>query len=196
MVTIVRDRIREYVKRGLTLDQVKEKKPTLDFDPRYASRGRAERVHRGHLQGNGGRRRAAHAGERQMSARILERDTAEKDAATTRRVSTWAAWTAGAALCAAVIGMAGEARPSAQSAQGPQAGRGRGAAPTGPARQTAPVDLTGNWVSIVTEDWQWRMRTPAKGDYASVPLTPEGRKIADQWTSAQEGQVRPTVRAA
>jgi len=35
MVTIVRDRIREYVKRGLTLDQVKEKKPTFDFDPRY-----------------------------------------------------------------------------------------------------------------------------------------------------------------
>lgn len=37
MVTIVRDRIREYVKRGLTLDQVKDKKPTLDFDPRYAN---------------------------------------------------------------------------------------------------------------------------------------------------------------
>ena len=35
MATIVRDRIREYVKRGLTLDQVKAKKPTLDFDPRY-----------------------------------------------------------------------------------------------------------------------------------------------------------------
>jgi len=37
MATIVRDRIREYVKRGLTLDQVKAKKPTLDFDPRYGS---------------------------------------------------------------------------------------------------------------------------------------------------------------
>ena len=35
MVTIVRDRIKEYVKRGMTLDQVKAKKPTLDFDPRY-----------------------------------------------------------------------------------------------------------------------------------------------------------------
>ena len=35
MVTIVRDRIREYVKRGMTLNQVKERKPTLDFDPRY-----------------------------------------------------------------------------------------------------------------------------------------------------------------
>ena len=37
MVTIVRDRIREYVKRGMTLDQVKEKKPTLDFDGRYGT---------------------------------------------------------------------------------------------------------------------------------------------------------------
>jgi glyoxylase-like metal-dependent hydrolase (beta-lactamase superfamily II) len=35
MTTIVRDRIREYVKRGMTLEQVKAKKPTLDFDPRY-----------------------------------------------------------------------------------------------------------------------------------------------------------------
>ena len=37
MATIVRDRIREYVKRGMTLDQVKAKKPTLDFDPRYGT---------------------------------------------------------------------------------------------------------------------------------------------------------------
>ena len=37
MVTIVRDRIKEYVKRGMTLDQVKAKKPTLDFDPLYGT---------------------------------------------------------------------------------------------------------------------------------------------------------------
>jgi glyoxylase-like metal-dependent hydrolase (beta-lactamase superfamily II) len=37
MTTIVRDRIREYVKRGWSLDQVKAAKPTLDFDPRYGS---------------------------------------------------------------------------------------------------------------------------------------------------------------
>jgi glyoxylase-like metal-dependent hydrolase (beta-lactamase superfamily II) len=35
MLTIVRDRIREYVKRGMTLEQVRAKKPTLDFDARY-----------------------------------------------------------------------------------------------------------------------------------------------------------------
>ena len=37
MATIVRDRIKEYVKRGMTLEQVKAAKPTLDFDPRYGS---------------------------------------------------------------------------------------------------------------------------------------------------------------
>ena len=37
MVTIIRDRIKEYVKRGMTLEQVKAAKPTLDYDPRYGS---------------------------------------------------------------------------------------------------------------------------------------------------------------
>jgi hypothetical protein len=46
--------------------------------------------------------------------------------------------------------------------------------------------LTGYWVSVVTEDWRWRMVTPAKGDYASVPLNPEGRKVADAWDLAHD----------
>jgi hypothetical protein len=50
-----------------------------------------------------------------------------------------------------------------------------------PAKQIAPEDVTGYWVSIVTEDWRWRMVTPAKGDYTSVPLSPDGRKAADTW---------------
>lgn len=37
MLTIVRDRIREYVRRGLTLDQVRAMRPTLDYDGRYGS---------------------------------------------------------------------------------------------------------------------------------------------------------------
>lgn len=54
-------------------------------------------------------------------------------------------------------------------------------------RSVAPIDLTGNWVSIVNEDWRWRMMTPAKGDYASVPLNDAGRGEADKWTPAQDG---------
>ena len=54
------------------------------------------------------------------------------------------------------------------------------------ARAAAPVDLTGMWVSIVTEDWRWRMRTPPKGDYASLPLTAAAIKVADSWDPARD----------
>src|SRR5678816_307834 len=59
-------------------------------------------------------------------------------------------------------------------------GQGRGAPPTTP-RQGALIDLTGQWVSVITEDWRWRMVTPPKGDTASVPLNPAGRKVAEAW---------------
>src|ERR1700688_3162044 len=68
-------------------------------------------------------------------------------------------------------------------------GQGRGggqAAPPPSPKDAAPMDLTGYWVSIVTEDWRYRMVTPAKGDYASVPLNPEGRKVADTWDPAKD----------
>ena len=60
-------------------------------------------------------------------------------------------------------------------------GRGRGNAPARSPKDGAPTDLTGYWVSIVTEDWRFRMVTPRKGDYASVPLNAEGRRVADTW---------------
>jgi glyoxylase-like metal-dependent hydrolase (beta-lactamase superfamily II) len=37
MATIVRDRVKEYVRRGMTLEQVQAARPTLDFDPRYGA---------------------------------------------------------------------------------------------------------------------------------------------------------------
>ena len=37
MIVIVRDRIRDAVKKGLTLDQVKAAGPTRDYDPRYGA---------------------------------------------------------------------------------------------------------------------------------------------------------------
>src|SRR5207248_7401707 len=53
-------------------------------------------------------------------------------------------------------------------------------------RAAAAVDLTGYWVSLVTEDWRFRMVTPQKGDYASVPLNAEARKVADAWDPAKD----------
>src|ERR1700752_1907666 len=53
-------------------------------------------------------------------------------------------------------------------------------------KAAAPIDLTGYWVSIVTQDWRWRMVTPAKGDYASVPITVEAKKVGDAWDPARD----------
>ena len=55
-------------------------------------------------------------------------------------------------------------------------------------RAAAPIDVTGYWVSIVNEDWRWRMVTPPKGDYASVPLNDAGRKLADTWDTSKDGR--------
>jgi hypothetical protein len=67
--------------------------------------------------------------------------------------------------------------------------QGRGGPPPPPAnpRAGALIDLTGYWVSVVTEDWRWRMVTPPKGDYASVPMTREARTVADAWDISKDG---------
>ncbi len=34
---------------------------------------------------------------------------------------------------------------------------------------------------MVTEDWRWRMVTPIRGDFASIPLNNEGRRVGNAW---------------
>ena len=55
------------------------------------------------------------------------------------------------------------------------AGRGRGGPPAKTPKDAAPADFTGYWVSIVSEDWRFRMVTPPKGDFPNFLLTPEAR---------------------
>src|SRR5262249_37621653 len=70
-------------------------------------------------------------------------------------------------------------------------GRGGGAAgPAQPPRQAAPVDLTGYWVSVVSEDWRVRMTMGQKGDWEFLPLNPEGRKVAESANPAKEDACR------
>ena len=66
--------------------------------------------------------------------------------------------------------------------------QGRGGPPAPPAspRAAARIDITGYWVSLITEDWRYRQFTPPKGDYVSVPLNPAGKKIADAWDPAKD----------
>jgi len=83
--------------------------------------------------------------------------------------------------------------PALAVAQAPA--RGGPPVPAKSPREAAPVDLTGYWVSVVTEDWRWRMVTPIKGDFASIPLTPEGRRIGLSWDAAKDEAAGEACRA-
>ena len=73
--------------------------------------------------------------------------------------------------------------------------RGRaGGAPQSP-RDAAALDLTGYWVSVVTEDWRYRMVTPNKGVFDSLPLNPEGRKVGMGWDPAKDEAAGEACRA-
>jgi hypothetical protein len=80
-----------------------------------------------------------------------------------------------ALMMAAMV--AGPARAQAQGAAG-------GQPPS--ARVSAPIDLTGYWVSFVTEDWLYRMVTPPKGVYGNVPVTREALGILNAWNPAAD----------
>jgi hypothetical protein len=74
--------------------------------------------------------------------------------------------------------------PTLANAQ--RGGGQRAAVPPPNAKAVAPIDLTGYWVSVVTEDWRWRMITPEKGSYPSIPLNAEGRQVANAWDPAKD----------
>jgi hypothetical protein len=62
---------------------------------------------------------------------------------------------------------------------------GRGGAAATP-KATAAIDMTGYWVSVVTEDWMFRMVTPPKGQFLGVPLNPAARQVANAWDPAKD----------
>ena len=66
----------------------------------------------------------------------------------------------------------------------PPGGGARRPVQTGQAAAT--VDLTGDWVSVVTEDWKFRMLTPNKGVFDGLPLNAEGRRVGDTWDPKQD----------
>jgi hypothetical protein len=62
--------------------------------------------------------------------------------------------------------------------------QGGGAATS--ARDRAPVDLTGYWVSYVTENWRYRMVTPAKGEYRRIPASRAALPLINAWDPAAD----------
>jgi hypothetical protein len=75
-----------------------------------------------------------------------------------------------------------------------QRGRGGGAPPAN-AHAVAPIDITGYWVSPITEDWKYRMVTPKKGVFDALPLNPEGRKVGESWDPARDEAAGEQCRA-
>jgi len=57
---------------------------------------------------------------------------------------------------------------------------------SGAAQRLAPIDLTGTWVSVVTEDWHLRMFPPDKGDYEGLPVNEEARKALAAWVPGRD----------
>ena len=64
-----------------------------------------------------------------------------------------------------------------------QRGQGGGGPSPPSARAAAPIDPTGYWVSLVTEDWRFRMGTGVRGEYGrtTVPINDRAREVADSW---------------
>jgi hypothetical protein len=64
--------------------------------------------------------------------------------------------------------------------------RGGRGAPAPAAREAAAIDLAGYWVSVIAEDWKYRMVTPKKGVYDALTLNAEGRRVGDTWDPARD----------
>jgi hypothetical protein len=80
---------------------------------------------------------------------------------------------AGALLLGIVVG------PSARAQQ--QAG-----STARSARDGAPIDITGYWVSYVTENWRYRMVTPPKGEYRRIPASRAALPLINAWDPAAD----------
>ena len=57
-------------------------------------------------------------------------------------------------------------------------------------KASAPIDLTGYWVSVINKDWRFRMVVPAKGDFfgviGGIPMNAEARRFAETWDPGRD----------
>ena len=54
----------------------------------------------------------------------------------------------------------------------------------------------GYWVSVVTEDWKFRMVVGRKGNFGGVPLNADGRRAANAWDPKEAASCKPYGAAA
>ena len=160
MVTIIRDRVQD-------LDQEGADARAGESGEAHARLRRTIRRHHRPVDDRHVRRRRVQDAQR-------EKDSHARDTRMSRALTR-----IGSSLPRAVVA------PLTLSAQA-QRGRGAAPAPAGDAKQQAPIDLTGYWVSVVTEDWRYRMVTAPKGDHPGLPLNAEGNRIANAWDPAKD----------
>ena len=155
MVTIIRDRIRDLIKQGLTLEQIKATSPTRGYTRRYGSDAGpwttndfVEAVYRSLVQ-------KAHE-------TLLVTSRCAPAVVTLIASALFLAWP-----CAADRTVA--RRRAAAGRKG-----------FGANRSDRILGRFGDGRLAL------RMLTPPKGDYQSVPMTPEARKIGDAWDPAAD----------
>lgn len=76
--------------------------------------------------------------------------------------------------------------PGGRGAQAPPPARGRAAGPPPTGRAGASVDVTGYWVSVISEDWRYRMVTPPKGDRVNIPVNAAAIAVVNAWDPAKD----------
>ena len=103
-----------------------------------------------------------------------------------------------AAIFATVLVDVPFVQPETFAQRGAQSGPARANQPqptirTGQA--DAPVDLTGYWISIIADEWRYRMLTPPKGNVDYLPVNAEGRRRASEWDPAKDEAAGEACRA-
>ena len=89
-------------------------------------------------------------------------------------------------VCAAVAALCSIPLAAQQGRQGAPGPRRGPAGPPPSGRAQAPFDLSGYWVSLVTDDWRYRMLTPPKGNADYLPVNNEARRVMGEWDPAKD----------
>jgi hypothetical protein len=89
-------------------------------------------------------------------------------------------WRARWLLCACAWLWSAQTQAAAPGAPAPKP------KPTPQAQTPLGFDLPGYWVSIVTQNWRFRMVVPTRGDYAEIPLNLAAKQFADAWNPAPD----------
>src|SRR5438309_8445012 len=78
--------------------------------------------------------------------------------------------------------------------------RGARGGPPATAKARAPIDLTGYWTAVITEDWHTRMLTAPRGDFGSGPpgaiINPNSGPIGAGDNPSSQGNIPYNVKGA